>query len=1002
MTTIHTLLDSALVQRLGWTLLHFLWQGALVAALGAIGLRCLRRAGSSARYLWLLTAFAALALAPTTTLTLLTRAPSEAAAARRPIANESIAPASPAAVDGAHDPAFPAGPPAAPLTAAPTDVATLASRGTPVFLNRVPTLADHCRPVLPWLVAAWAAGVSLLTLRLAGAWWRLRRLITRDARPLAGRWATLTSHMCDAFDVRRRVQFLESRRADVPIVISWLRPVVVVPTSIMTNLTPAEVEALLAHELAHIRRWDDVVNLLQTVVETLLFYHPAVWWLSARLRQEREHCCDDLAAEMIGDRLVYSRALLAAAQVATSSPEKLAVAATGGNLSGRIRRLVALDGRVVRPAQPQSRWPVIVVTAMLFAVLALLASRPAASDATAQTRHVTEDSGTLTSGARPAQDSETSGDATPLQIIAGIEQAMRRFRTVEYTAEYGEQRDANAFRGEGAPLLLEGSGRYTFRTDGRRWFADEHGFTYTVGTTDIRPTRAVSGFDGVVHFVREGEVVTLGEDHLAVERRAPEHVFWEVGRNWNWLEAALNDPSARIVDRPVAGGHPCVAVHSKWAPSWAKTTYVFDVLISPQQSFLPLKCTITEKGQLEDEWEITEVAQTTDGTWYPRVIETRHRRGLPVKDSRLTVTSLTLRGDFQDDDFNYPVPAGVDVVDYPRGSVYFNDPWQPDLGPWMRAMFDVPAPWIAPTDDIGSHCDGTVHGQPAPAIEATEWINGDPGPWSRPGRQFTVLFFFGGRLISPTPRWLAGLQAVQRKYGVAGVELMGVASASSGDDARQTARELGLAFPIAVAAPSERPGSSGRPHDAFGLPTYTGVFVIDPQGFVHVVKNPQPAGDAQLALEPLLQKLLGLAPEEFTRAEDGLSIEAWRETIAQWRRLRAASPATGQLAGNVMYNHPLTRLPDYSQVEIALTPHLRVVSGHTVYGHTVHSEDNETLRIKCDRDGRFAFDGLRKGTFTLTVSAANYQPHQQLVAVAANTSSPDAIDVRLNRNGANP
>jgi beta-lactamase regulating signal transducer with metallopeptidase domain len=866
------------------------------------------------------------------------------------------------------------------------------------------TFADRCRPALPWLVAAWVAGVILLTLRLVGAWWRLRRLLTREVRPLVDRWATLTSHMCDAFDVHRKVQFLESRLADVPVVISWFRPVVLVPTSIMTNLTPAEVEALLVHELAHIRRRDDVVNLLQTVIETLLFYHPAVWWLSARLRQEREHCCDDLAAEMIGDRLVYSRALLAAAQLATSRPERVAVAATGGKLVVRIRRLLGKSAN--GPAQPQSRWPVVAILLLvMLAAVGLVASRPSAQEPSpvngAADRN-RANSGTPAPG-EPGRDSTDSArpDLAPSQLVAAIEQAMQRFISVDYTAEYAEQRDANAFRDGVDPLLLDGTGGYTFRSDGRRWFADERGFMYTIGTSDIRPTRAVSGFDGTVHYVRDGGIVTLGEDHLAVERCAPAHVFWEIGRNWSWLKAALIDTTARIVDRPMIDGHRCIAVHSAWSPAWAGTTFVFDVVISPEQSYLPLKCTISENGQPEDEWQVSELGQIVEGTWYPRVIQTSHRRGLPVRSRQLTITSFALRSDFKDADFVYAAPAGIDVVDYPRGAVYFNDPWQPVVGPWLRDRFDFPTPWLEPTDDIGSHCDGTIHGQPVPAIEATEWIGDDPGPWNRPGRQYTILFFFGGRLISPTPQWIAGLKALQQKYGEAGVELIGVASSSSAEDVRQTVRELNIAFPVAIAAPSDKAGSYGRTHDDFGLPTYTGVFVVDPQGIVHVVKNPQPAGDAQLALEPLIQKLLGLPPGEFARDEDGLSIEDWRATINEWRRLRAAAPGQARMVGSVMYNHPLTRLPDYGNVTVTLTPLLRVVSGHTPHGHTVHSEDSQAVRTKCDRDGRFEFTDLRKGTYTLTTTAANYEKHEQIVAVPTNEAvSVDDVKVLLNRAGA--
>ena len=94
---------------------------------------------------------------------------------------------------------------------------------------------------------------------------------------------------------------VESALVDVPTVVGWLRPAILLPVAAIATLTPAQVEAILAHELAHIRRHDYAVNLLQTIAETLLFYHPAVWWLSKRIRAEREHCCDEIAVEICGD-----------------------------------------------------------------------------------------------------------------------------------------------------------------------------------------------------------------------------------------------------------------------------------------------------------------------------------------------------------------------------------------------------------------------------------------------------------------------------------------------------------------------------------------------------------------------------------------------------------------------------------------------------------------------------------------------------------------------------
>ena len=120
-------------------------------------------------------------------------------------------------------------------------------------------------------------------------------------------------------------------------VIGWLRPVVLVPTAALAGLPPAQLEALLAHELAHVRRHDYLVNLLQAVVETLLFYHPAVWWVSRQVRAEREHCCDDIAVSVC-DRVDYVSALSALAAIA--APPRLALAATDGRLVSRVRRLL--------------------------------------------------------------------------------------------------------------------------------------------------------------------------------------------------------------------------------------------------------------------------------------------------------------------------------------------------------------------------------------------------------------------------------------------------------------------------------------------------------------------------------------------------------------------------------------------------------------------------------------------------------------------------------------
>ncbi len=162
-------------------------------------------------------------------------------------------------------------------------------------------------------------------------------------------------------------------------VIGWLRPVVLVPTRTLTGLDADHLRAILAHELAHIRRHDYAVNLLQCVVESLLFYHPVVWWLSDRIRTEREHCCDDLAIDACGDALRYARAL-SALDTLHAEPGLPIVAATGGSLMTRIARIVGQPA-TQRPVRAGNGWFAVAgLSLVLAAGLALADSTPAAPE----------------------------------------------------------------------------------------------------------------------------------------------------------------------------------------------------------------------------------------------------------------------------------------------------------------------------------------------------------------------------------------------------------------------------------------------------------------------------------------------------------------------------------------------------------------------------------------------------------------------------------------------
>ena len=149
----------------------------------------------------------------------------------------------------------------------------------------------------------------LLLARMAGGWWHVRRLHRIALATASSRWQTACRRLAYRLGLPAAAHVVESALVDVPTVVGWLRPAILLPIAALASLSPAQVEAILAHELAHIRRHDYAVNVLQTIAETLLFYHPAVWWISKRIRAEREHCCDDIAVAVCGDPVGYAQAL---------------------------------------------------------------------------------------------------------------------------------------------------------------------------------------------------------------------------------------------------------------------------------------------------------------------------------------------------------------------------------------------------------------------------------------------------------------------------------------------------------------------------------------------------------------------------------------------------------------------------------------------------------------------------------------------------------------------
>jgi beta-lactamase regulating signal transducer with metallopeptidase domain len=352
--------DSPLIYRLGSGLVHFLWEGLVIAAALAVVLRLLGgRPAARHAAAWL----ALIVMAAAVPLTAWLVAPSAPAVDGSPLAT---LPPPDAAGEDAPVVASPDGERPAPSseTAPPAPASLQPVAGGPappevaaVLVSTPIDLRGAVHSLAPWAVSAWLAGAALLTAWRFGGWLFLRRLCGRGARPAAAEVQAVLDRLLERLNVRRAVRLLESARVDVPAVVGWLRPVILLPAGILTGLSPQQLELILAHELAHIRRHDFLANLVQTAVETVLFYHPAVWWVSRQIRIEREACCDDVVVAATGERLLYARALARLEQLRAEAPSRglagLSVGAGDGDLLARIRRVLGLPREARRRSVPQ-------------------------------------------------------------------------------------------------------------------------------------------------------------------------------------------------------------------------------------------------------------------------------------------------------------------------------------------------------------------------------------------------------------------------------------------------------------------------------------------------------------------------------------------------------------------------------------------------------------------------------------------------------------------------
>jgi beta-lactamase regulating signal transducer with metallopeptidase domain len=302
---------------LGWTLVHFLWQGTLIAVVLACVLALLHKRSAQLRYVICCFALGLMIIAPLITLKQLS-------------------------YSGTH-----VEPKAAPTI--PDRLLLPVAHSLRLHDSQLQGFIAAMDRAMPLLLALWLTGVVILLVRLGIGLLVTSRMKRIGVRPTSAELERSLQLLLHRLSVARPVRLVYSALVQVPTVIGWLSPVILIPVGFLTGLSAVQVEAILVHELAHIRRHDYLVSVLQAIAEAALFYHPAVWWVSKRIRTEREHCCDDLAVATVGSPILYARAL-SLLEERRSERSSIVLAANGGVLTMRIQRILGL---AKSPSLPQ-------------------------------------------------------------------------------------------------------------------------------------------------------------------------------------------------------------------------------------------------------------------------------------------------------------------------------------------------------------------------------------------------------------------------------------------------------------------------------------------------------------------------------------------------------------------------------------------------------------------------------------------------------------------------
>jgi beta-lactamase regulating signal transducer with metallopeptidase domain len=289
-----TIFSDNLDYALGWMVVHSLWQATLIAILSGIILIALRKKAAKVRYIVANISLVLVLVAAIVTFFLhydFSPTPTNI------VSNTTLN-----VVEGDNIPLI-------------TNLSDN-TEGVQKGIFNISTFKSYFNQHLPLILTVWILGVALFLLRLLGSVSYIYYLKNRMNFPTDEYWTDMIQNLSQKAGLKRAVDLVESAMVRTPVVVGHLKPMILFPIGVINRLDAAEVEAILAHELAHVLRHDYLFNILQSIVEALFYYHPAVWWMSSQIRNERESACDDIAINLINSKMNYAKALVTIQEMA--------------------------------------------------------------------------------------------------------------------------------------------------------------------------------------------------------------------------------------------------------------------------------------------------------------------------------------------------------------------------------------------------------------------------------------------------------------------------------------------------------------------------------------------------------------------------------------------------------------------------------------------------------------------------------------------------------------